>query len=82
MASMDPHLYSPGTSLNNGFDSDSVEDWIQRVRADTVIAARNAALADAHATNPKRFAKQPTEPKLPEEAWINDPSRETLIKHS
>jgi hypothetical protein len=28
----DPHLHSPGTALNNGFDSDSVEDWIQRVR--------------------------------------------------
>jgi putative transposase len=51
-------------------------------RADTVIAARNATLADAQAANPKRFTKLPTAPKLPKEAWINDPSRETLIKHS
>jgi putative transposase len=51
-------------------------------RADTVIEARNATLADAHAANPKRFTKLPTAPKLPKEAWINDPSRETLIKHS
>jgi hypothetical protein len=47
-------------------------------RADTVIAARNATLAHAHAANPKRFTKPPTAPKLPKEAWINDPSRETL----
>ena len=48
----------------------------------TVIDARNATLAAAYTANPNRFTKPPTAPKLPTQAWINDPSRETLIKHS
>jgi len=51
-------------------------------QAETVITARNMTLAAAYQANPKRFAKTPTAPKLPKEAWINDPSREALIKHA
>ena len=50
-------------------------------QTETVITARNMTLAAAYQTNPKRFAKPPTAPQPPKEAWINDPSREALIKH-
>jgi AAA domain, putative AbiEii toxin, Type IV TA system len=29
----DPHLHSPGTALNSGYEPDSVEAWFQRARA-------------------------------------------------
>ena len=46
---------------------------IRRLRADTLTAAYTA--------NPTRFRhRHPQPPKLPTIAWINDPSRETLIK--
>ena len=51
-------------------------------QAETVITARNMTLAAAYQASPKRFAKPPTAPKPPKEAWINDPSREALIKHA
>ena len=51
-------------------------------KTETIITARNITLTTAYATNPKRFSKPPTAPKPPKEAWINDPSREALIKHA
>ena len=51
-------------------------------QAETVINARNLTLATAYQTNPKRFTKPPTAPQPPKKAWINDPSREALIKHA
>ncbi|MCX4537706.1 hypothetical protein [Streptomyces sp. NBC_01669] len=39
--------------------------------------ARDAgALADAYATNPHRFRRRPTPPRLPKAAWINQPAKE------
>jgi putative transposase len=49
-------------------------------RADQIISARTKTLQAAFAANPHRFCHQPTPPRLPEKAWINDPSREALIK--
>jgi putative transposase len=51
-------------------------------QANTIISARAITLTEAFNANPHRFTKQPTPPQLPKEAWINDPSKETLIKHS
>jgi putative transposase len=49
-------------------------------RADQIISARTKTLQEAFTANPHRFCHQPTPPRLPAKAWINDPSRETLIK--
>jgi putative transposase len=48
----------------------------------TEIRAQRARTLDAaYAANPDRFrGRRPTPPKLPTEAWINDPSREALIQ--
>ena len=51
-------------------------------QTETVITARNLTLSTAYQTNPKRFTKPPTAPTPPKKAWINDPSREALIKHA
>jgi putative transposase len=49
----------------------------------TEIQAQRAATLDAaYAANPDRFrGRQPTPPKLPTVAWINDPSRQALIQN-
>jgi len=48
--------------------------------ANEIRRQRAATLDAAFAANPARFCGQrPTPPKLPIVAWINDPSRETLI---
>jgi putative transposase len=45
------------------------------------IRARRAVTLDAaYTANPHRFATRPTPPRLPEAAWINQPSREALIQ--
>ena len=51
-------------------------------QATTIIRARTNTLAAAYTANPHRFCTQPRPPRLPEKAWINDPSREALIKHN
>lgn len=51
-------------------------------QAPTIICARTKTLAAAYETNPHRFYTKPTPPRLPDKAWINDPSREALIKHN
>ena len=49
--------------------------------ATQVRAQRQATLDAAYAANPERFTRQrPEAPKLPEAAWINEPSREALIQ--
>ncbi len=47
-----------------------------------IICARTKSLEAAFAANPHRFSRQPTPPQPPQKAWINDPSREALIKHN
>ena len=39
-----------------------------------------ATLTRAFRANPERFTRKPVPLRLPEEAWINDPSREATIK--
>jgi putative transposase len=42
---------------------------------------RQATLDAAYNANPTRFGnRRPAPPKMPTKAWINDPSREALIK--
>lgn len=50
----------------------------------TEIRAQRARTLDAaYAADPARFrGRQPTPPKLPTKAWINDPSREALIQNT
>jgi putative transposase len=43
---------------------------------------RQATLDAAYTANPRRFRHRPQAPKLPTEAWINQPSREALIQSS
>jgi putative transposase len=47
--------------------------------AGEVQAERARTLDAPYTANPDRFRRRPTPPKLPTEAWINDPSREALI---
>jgi len=42
--------------------------------------ARAAVLEQAWCDHPERFARKPRPLKMPTQAWINDPSREALIK--
>jgi len=42
--------------------------------------ARAAVLDQAWCDHPERFARKPRPLKMPTQAWINDPSREALIK--
>ena len=49
--------------------------------ATQVRALRQATLDTAYAAHPERFGhRRPEPPKLPAEAWINQPSREALIQ--
>jgi putative transposase len=49
--------------------------------ASQIREQRANTLDAAYALNPARFRhRRPTPPKLPTEAWINDPNRETLIR--
>ena len=48
--------------------------------AEQVQADRAATLTRAFTANPERFTRKPVPLRLPEEAWINDPSREAIIK--
>lgn len=48
--------------------------------ADRIQADRAATLIEAFTANPERFNRKPVPLRLPEEAWINDPSREAVIK--
>jgi hypothetical protein len=46
------------------------------VHFDTAIevrARRQATLDRAHAQHPERFNRRPRPPRLPEQAWINQP---------
>lgn len=48
-----------------------------------VRAMRQQTLDAAYQAHPERFGhRRPTPPKLPSEAWINQPSREALIQSS
>ena len=48
-----------------------------------IRAARTVTLDAAYAANPDRFrGRRPSPPKLPTEAWINEPSREALIQNN
>ena len=49
--------------------------------AHEIRAHRTIVLDAAYTANPTRFCRRPTPPKLPTVAWINDPSRETLIQN-
>ena len=55
---------------------------IHHNKTDAVIAARNATVTAAFHAAPTRFNKPPTAPTPPQKAWINDPSRQALIRHS
>jgi putative transposase len=49
--------------------------------ATEIRAHRQATLDAAYTANPNRFhRKRPTAPKIPEAAWINQPSQEALIQ--
>jgi len=49
--------------------------------ATQIQADRQSTLTAAYQANPARFRHQPpTPPKLPDIAWINEPTREALIK--
>ncbi len=45
-----------------------------------IRAQRAATLDAAYTANPHRFPRRPIPPKLPNAAWINQPSREALIQ--
>jgi transposase InsO family protein len=50
-------------------------------RADVVIQQRQRALDAAYANNPERFvAHPPTHPRLPTEAWINQPPNAFVLE--
>jgi putative transposase len=49
--------------------------------ADEIRTRRQQTLDAAYAANPDRFSRRtPTAPKLPTEAWINQPTPEALIQ--
>jgi putative transposase len=50
--------------------------------APQVRAQRAVTLDAAYAAHPDRFRRRPVPPKLPEAAWINQPSREALIQNN
>jgi putative transposase len=45
--------------------------------ADQVRDQRAVALAEAYERHPERFARRPRPPEIPQQAWINDPSKRT-----
>lgn len=54
---------------------------VQYGNVDQIQAQRTATLNAAYQANPARFRhRRPEPPKLPETAWINQPSREALIQ--
>jgi putative transposase len=48
--------------------------------ANDVREARAVTLRAAYQANPSRFRHSPQPPRIPESAWINQPSREALIQ--
>jgi len=48
--------------------------------ASQIRAQRAATLDAAYAAHPDRFRRPPVPPKLPDAAWINQPSRQALIQ--
>jgi len=51
--------------------------------AHQIRALRQQTLDAAYAAHPHRFShRRPRPPKLPTEAWINQPSREALIQNA
>jgi putative transposase len=44
--------------------------------AETIRAHRQTTLDTAHAAHPERFARRPHPPRLPTQAWINEPQPE------
>ena len=49
--------------------------------AHQIRALRQVTLDSAYAAHPDRFSRRrPRPPQLPTQAWINQPSREALIK--
>lgn len=48
-------------------------------RADAVRAERQRILDAAYAARPERFRRPPQAPRLPTEAWINEPEPETVF---
>ena len=50
--------------------------------AGEIRAQRAVTLDAAYAAHPDRFRRRPLPPKLPEAAWINQPSREALIQNN
>lgn len=50
--------------------------------AHEVRAQRAAVLDEAYAANPLRFTRRPQPPRLPEAAWINQPTPQALIQSS
>jgi putative transposase len=53
---------------------------VHQNRAQEAIARRQAALDDAYRRRPERFSKRPLHPALPEEVWINNPSKTGLVQ--
>lgn len=51
-----------------------------RFTAKQIRAQRTVTLDAAYQANPTRFTRRPQPPPLPQTAWINQPSRETLIQ--
>jgi putative transposase len=50
--------------------------------AGEIRAQRAVTLDAAYAAHPDRFRRPPVPPKLPDAAWINQPSREALIQNN
>jgi putative transposase len=50
--------------------------------AGEIRAQRAVTLDAAYAAHPDRFRRRPVPPKLPDAAWINQPSREALIQNN
>jgi len=48
--------------------------------ATEIRAQRQTTLDAAYKAQPDRFSRRPTAPKLPESAWINQPTQEALIQ--
>ena len=45
-----------------------------------VRGRRQATLDRAHAQHPERFNRRPQPPRLPEQAWINQPAPQQLTQ--
>ena len=51
-------------------------------KAPEIISTRTTTLHTAYNTNPQRFNRPPTPPRLPTKAWINQPHPQQLIQHN